>query len=169
MVVTPRGCRLAIPQLLGPFKWQGMFWCPSPSPRYLYVCVVGCGLLTMSPSPCSLSRAPCAQPHPACEPPRVSGLAGALSGGGAGRPSSRTGPRPLIVPTLPPQGLPTVSLETSELVYLSLDSDMLQLPEGFSIPPIANQAQLREKCVRLHSMSVDMCSSVIVAYALQAA
>lgn len=56
-------------------------------------------------------------------------------------------PVPLLVGV---QGLPSVSLENSYLVYLSLDSDMLQFSDGTSIPPIANQSQLRDRLSVFH-------------------
>jgi len=51
-------------------------------------------------------------------------------------------PVPLLVGV---QGLPTVSLANNYLVYVSLDSDLVECSADQPIPPLANQAQLKQK------------------------
>jgi len=57
-------------------------------------------------------------------------------------------PVPLLVGVM---GLPTVSLDNNYLIYLNLDSDVLQHAADQPIPPIANQAQLSQRLEGFHS------------------
>ena len=57
-------------------------------------------------------------------------------------------PVPLLVGV---QGLPTVSLDNNYLVYLNLNSDVLQYSADMPIPSIANQSQLSERLSGFHS------------------